>query len=339
MMKRRPILIGLCFILAMGLTGCTGGLAEKMEHLNFSGIQVEALRIYEAPRSSLRGFTASADGNYLYGGFIKGAPRGVYKIDAQTGEDIWYYQDQGYSQPGFCKGVAVDDRGYVYVGVTLWEQEGEVQLAILDDNFGEEISLTPIMVVGKVGTNGVAVRKDGDRYLLYLITNYHTSAVYCYDVTNVSAPVPYPDFGVDGVMDISILTKSDSAEGTALAFAEDGSFYMTANLGSGNKGDSVLRISGDGKKILQRTALNEAYGIDLYGPYLFVSTYMEGISTIHVLSAADLKKEVEVGNLPDCTQYTGVVFRNGKFYIADQSFKEGSRVIVSTAVEQETSGN
>lgn len=338
-MKRKLLYLGLCFILALGLAGCAAKPSEQTERLDFSGVQVEALRTYDAPRSSLRGFTASSDGTYLYGSFIKGAPRGVYKIDAQTGADIWYYQDQGYSQPGFCKGVTVDDRGYVYVGVTIWEQEGEVQLAVLDDKTGEELSLTPISAIGKVGTNGAAVRKDGDRYLLYLITNYQTSAVHCYDVTDVNAPVPYPDFGVDGVMDIPALTKSDSAEGTALAFAGDGSFYMTANLGNGNKGDSVLHISGDGKKILQQTALNEAYGLDLYGSYLFVSTYLEGTSSIHVLSAADLKVEAEVGNLPDCTQYTGVVFRNGKLYIADQSFEEGSRVLVSTVVGQSSSGN
>lgn len=339
MMIRNRLYLGLCFILTLGLAGCSAGKAEETQKLDFSGVQVETLRAYEAPRSSLRGFAASADGKYLYGGFIKGAPRGVYKIDAQTGEDIWYYQDRGYSQPGFCKGVAVDDRGYVYVGVTIWEQEGEVQLAVLDDSSGEELSLTSISAMGKVGTNGAAVRKDGEKYLLYLITNYQTNAVYCYDVTDVNAPAPYPDFGMDGVMDLPALVKSDTAEGTALAFAEDGSFYMTANLGSGNKGDSVLHISGDGKKILRQTALNEAYGIELYGSYLFVSTYLEGTSSIHVLNAADLKEEGEAGNLPDCTQYTGIVFRNGKFYIADQSFEEGSRILVSDAIGQGAAGN
>ncbi|WP_353616522.1 hypothetical protein [Clostridium sp. D33t1_170424_F3] len=136
---------------------------------------------------------------------IRSVPEGLTRVDgrdmrtdAQTGEDVWYYQNQGYSQPGFCKGVAVDGRGYVYVGVTIWEQEGEVQLAVLDAETGKELSLTPISAIGKVGTNGAAVRKDGDNYLLYLITNYQTNAVYCSDVTGVSAPVPYSGFGVDG---------------------------------------------------------------------------------------------------------------------------------------------
>lgn len=334
-MNRKLLYLGLCFISALVLAGCAAGSSGKAERLDFSGVEVEALQTYKAPRTSLRGFTASADGSYLYGGFIKGGPRGVYKIDAQTGEDVWYYQDRGYSQPGFCKGVAVDDRGYVYVGITIWEQEGEVQIAVLDDDNGQELSLTPISTIGKVGINGVTVRKDGDKYLLYLITNYQTNAVYCYDITDVNAPIPYTDFGVNGVMDIPALVKSDFAEGTALAFAKDGSFYMTANLGSGNKGDSVLYISKDGKKILKQTVLNEAYGLDLYDSYLFVSTYLEGISSVHVLGAADLKEEAEVGNLPDCTQYTGVAFRNGKLYIADQSFEEGSRILVSAIADRE----
>lgn len=337
-MKRKLLCLGLCLLLTLGLAGCEAKPAEEAERLDFSGVQVEQLKTYEEPRSSLRGLTASADGAYLYGGFIKGAPRGVYKIDAQTGEDVWYYQDQGYSQPGFCKGVAVDDRGYVYVGVTTWEQDGELQLAVLNDETGEEISLTPISAIGKVGTNGVAVRKDGDKYLLYLITNYNVNTVRCYDVTDVNAPTVYQDFAMDGVMDIPALTKSDFAEGTALAFAGDGSFYMTANLGNGSKGDSVLHISGDGKNILSQTALNEAYGLELYGEYLFVSTYLEGTSSVHVLNAADLKELAEVGNLPDCTQYTGVVFRNGKLYISDQSFEDGSRILVSTEIGCEPSG-
>lgn len=75
--------------------------------------------------------------------------------------------------------------------------------------------------------------------------------------------------------------------------------------------------------------------MDLYGAYLFVSACLEGTFSIHVLNAAVLK-EAEVGNLPDCTQYTGVVFRNGKLYIADQ---EGLRILVSATAGQSASGN
>ena len=234
-MKRKLLCLGLSFVLAVSLAGCIAGPAEETEQLDFSGVKVEALRTYEEPRSSLRGFTASADGKYLYGGFIKGAPRGVYKINAQTGEDIWYYQDQGYSQPGFCKGVTVDDRGYVYVGVTIWEQEGEVQLAVLDDKTGEELSLTPISAIGKVGTGNRGVHV-GD-----VVAVDGVGMVICDEIEQISVAVlpdrgaVGPDFGMDGVMDIPALTKSDSAEGTALVFAEDGSFYMTANLGTGNR--------------------------------------------------------------------------------------------------------
>lgn len=318
-------------LLALGLAGCGQGQRAGGEAPDFSGVEVSELRVDPAPRTSLRCLTASADEKYLYGGYIKGAPRGVHKLDAGTGEELWHYQDEGYSNPGFCKGIAVDDRGYVYVGVTIWEQLDEVQLAVVSDGTGEEISLTPIRVSGKVGTNGMAVRKDGERYLLYLITNYDVNRIYCFDVTDASSPVPYEDFGAGGFIELAGLSGG-SAEATCLAFAEDGSFYLTANLGSGNKGDTVLHVSADGKRVLEQAALGEAYGLALCGGYVFVSTYLDGTSSVHVLQRDGLKEVAQVGNLPDCTQYTGVAFANGRLYIADQTYREGSRILVSNVI-------
>lgn len=318
-------------LLSLGLAACGQSQGAKEETLNFSSVEVTELRVDPAPRTSLRGLTVSPDGKYLYGGYIKAEPRGVHKLDAKTGEEIWHYQDKGYSQPGFCKGVAVDDRGYVYVGVTIWEQLDEVQFAVVSDESGEEVSLTPIHVSGKAGTNGVAVRRDGERYLLYLITNYDVNRIYCYDVTDVNTPVPCEDFGAGGFIELSGLTGS-SAEATCLVFAEDGSFYLTANLGSGNKGDTVLHVSADGKKVLRQATLDEAYGLALHGGYVFVSTYLDGTSSVHVLEHDSLKEIADVGNLPDCTQYTGVAFAGGRLYIADQTYQDGSRILVSNAI-------
>lgn len=320
-------------LLILGLTACGQGQETKIEELDFTNVEMTELRVDEAPRSSLRGLAVSADGKYLYGGYIKGEPRGVRKLDAETGEDIWYYQDKGHSQPGFCKGVAADDRGYVYVGVTIWEQLDEVQLVVVSDETGEEISLSPIYVSGKVGTNGMTIRRDGDRYLLYLITNYDVNRIYCYDVTDVNAPTPYGDFGAGGFVELTGLTGG-SAEATCLAFAEDGSFYLTANLGGGNKGDTVLHVSADGKTVLEQTALGEAYGLALYGDYLFVSTYLDETSAVHVLERDGLREIAQVGNMPDCTQYTGVVFANGRLYIADQTYREGSRILASNVISE-----
>ena len=320
-------------VLALGLAACGQGQGAKGETLDFSSVEVSELRVDEAPRTSLRGLAASTDGKCLYGGYIKGEPRGVHKLDAETGEEIWYYQDKGYTQPGFCKGVAADDRGDVYGGVTIWEQLDEAQLAVVSDETGEEISLTPIRVSGKVGTNGVAVRKDGDRYLLYLITNYDVNRIYCYDVTDVNTPVPNEEFGAGGFIELSGLTGG-SAEATCIAFAEDGSFYLTANLGGGNKGDTVLHVAADGKKVLGQAALGEAYGLTLHGTYVFVSTYLDGTSAVHVLERDGLKEIAQVGNLPDCTQYAGVAFANGRLYIADQTYQEGSRILVSNVIPE-----
>lgn len=315
----------LAVVLALGAAGC--GKTEKEP--DFSQVQMEVLRTDAPARTSMRSLTASEDGAYLYGGYIKGEPRGVYKMDADTGEDIWYYQDKGYSQPGFCKGVAVDDRGYVYVGVTIWEQTDFVQLAVLDDKTGTELSLTELEASGKIGTNGVAIRKEKDRYLLYLITNYDVDRIYCYDVTDPQAPVPDESFGTGGFIDLATVTKAEEAEGTCIVFDDDGSFYLTANLGSGNKGDSVLHISADGKKVLDQVELHEAYGLDLDGEYLFVSTYLDAISSVHVLNKNSLKEVAEVGNMEDCTQYADVVYANDRLYIADQTWQEGSRILRS----------
>lgn len=331
--RKTGIWLGMAAMLLLGLTACSGMGGAPAKEPEFTQTEMEVLRTDPSPRTSLRSLTASPDGKYLYGGYIKGAPRGVYKIDAGTGEDIWYYQDQGYSKPGFCKGVTVDDRGYVYVGVTVWEQTDIVQVAVLDDGTGEELSLFEIEASGKIGTNGLALRKDGERYLLYLLTNYDVNRIYCYDVTEPQAPALNQDFGTGGFVELEALTKAETAEGTSMVFEEDGSFYLTANLGEGNKGDSVLHISADGKKVLGQIALHEAYGIDSSGRYLFVSTYLDSTSSVHVLEKNKMKQVAEIGNLPDCSQYSGVVFSGGRLYIADQTYQEGSRILVSGMLE------
>lgn len=332
-MYGRKLGIGLILtVLALCLAACGQSSGNAGMELDFTQAEITALRTDPSPRTSLRSLTASPDGKYLYGGYIKGEPRGVYKLDAATGEELWYYQDRGYSQPGFCKGVAVDDRGYVYTGVTIWEQTDMVQLAVLDDETGSELSLTEIEASGKIGTNGLALYQEGDRHFLYLLTNYDVDRIYCCDVTDPLAPVLNQDFGTGGFVELDVLTGSEEAEGTCLAFDADGSFFLTANLGSGNKGDAVLHISADGKRVLKQTSLHEAYGLDLNGRYLFVSTYLDGTSAVHVLEKNSMKQVAEIGNLPDSTQYAAVVFRDGRIYIADQTYRDGSRILVSNVL-------
>lgn len=337
-MKKGKLILcsaALFFVFSFILQGCSNGNGENNPgRLSFSGASFHNFIEDKDPLTSLRGFAVSPDGNSLYCGYIKGEFRGVYKTDASTGKKIWHYQDTGTIQPGFCKGIAADDRGYVYVGITLWDSEGEVRFAVIDAATGKEISLTSVLINGKIGINGIAVKKINDKYLLYFITNYGKSRIYCYDVTDPKAPVLFPSFGTNGFVDLPALMHTENFDANYLTLTDNGDIFLTANSGTGNKGDCVLKISSDGKKLLKKEEIREAYGIFYHKPYLFISTYLDMDSSVIILDDKKLKPSASVGKSPDSTPYTGVVFANNKIYITDQGYKGGSRILVSEKIKE-----
>lgn len=327
-MKKRSIV---CFIILFVLliTGCQP--ASKAPSLDFKDVTFTVFREDPKPLTSLRSLASSSSQNALYGGYIRDNPKGVYKIDIETKEQLWHFQEEDF---GYDKGVAVDSRGNVFVGNTTSAQEGSVMIYILDDQNGQLKESLEVSIVGQVGINGVAISERDGKVYLYFVANYGVSRLYCYDVTDIQNIVPSKEFGNDeGYIDLKLLSENNKIEGNYLKVLDDGEIYMTANLGNGSKGDAVLKITSKGDEIKKVAEVSEAYGIDIKNGYIFVSTYLDNQSSVEVLSLEDYQKVASIGNMGDNTYYSAVTIVNGRIYIADQGYNEGSRILVSNEIE------
>lgn len=326
----------LIVLLLFGLVNVSGqdeeGGEETDRKVTFANAQFSVLETYGMDRMGavyMRGFAVSKDGKYLYVGLVHG-DNGLFRLNSSDGsyDGVSYYDKNN----GMIKGIATDDRGNVYIGITSETSEGSVSIACLDKDLNE-LSYETIQIDGKVGVNGVEVAKKNNRYYMYFITNYDVNAIRCYDVTDPENITPNKDFGINGVLYLDSLLGNPKAQGNYLKIDEDGTVYMTANKNLlQQRGDTVLKIDKDFKKVEKIYSLDNAYGIYLYKDHVFVSTYGEGASSVFVLDKK-LKVVAEVGQMPGNVNYSGVVVANGRIYIADQMFMGIDRIIVSEVID------
>ena len=215
----------------------------------------------------LRGCAASPDGQYLYAGFLQNT-RDVQKISVSSGEiaDSYTPAISEVSNPvdRYPKGLAVDDRGNLFVGLTHAEagDNHKITLAAVKEATMDEIGHVTEAVAASgtnVGVNGVAVVKTGDTYLCYMAVSYHNFSIRCYDVTDPENIVLYTDFAQNGVCQTAYTPFY-------LATDTQGNVYAT---GSANSVYYVTKIGPDGTQ-LKQIELAKAYSIVLCGGYLVV---------------------------------------------------------------------
>ncbi len=280
----------------------------------------------------MRGFTASPDGKYVYGGFLQNY-RHVCKIDTATGEHVGEYApeienddyDGVVANNNYPKGLAVDCRGYLFVGITHdVPNTSYISIACVDtttdeDGFMKELSyITEDLDTTRVGINGVASQKIGDRVLLYVVTCYNKDTLRCYDVTDVTNMKLYDGFGVNGVVDYNELTGSQSDPGY-LAVDVDGYLYLCYKQdGSAySKGSHVMKIDKDGKSMISQVEIPEAYGVSTAGDYLFVSTYNSDESKIVVLNKSDLSHVADLVYPDQLNSLSGCCYGGDRLFIGD----------------------
>ena len=322
------------------LTGCgaagsssantTTSAGSAKAALNFQNVSLNQLCATTA-LSSLRPMAASPDGAVIYGGYIKSAvpeDRGVSAMSAADGTQKWIY-NPGYDS--YTKGIAVDDRGTIYVGIAHAPSENTVSIDVVSSD-GQKISTFDINEAGEFGVNGLTVCQSGDRYVLYIVTNYGPNRIYAYDVTDPQKPAVYTGFGTNGVVNLKTLTGNDACEGSYIKANADGDLYLTANLGNGNKGDCVLKITADGTKAEKVLECAEAYGIDVAAGYIFLSTYEGASSHVYAYRESDYSQVMKLDALPDSENYAGIVYTGGKLYVSDQGYQGGARVLVTSSL-------
>ena len=236
----------------------------------------------------MRGFTASPDGKYVYGGFLQGG-RYVVRFDVSKNcEQAGSYKPESADNELYCKGLAVDDRGYLFVGITH-ASHSDVSVAAVNSDMQQVGILNEDLGSPNTGINGVAVRKLDGKYLLYAVTAYDVDSVRCYDVTDPTNIKLYTAFGNNGAMDYAAVTGGEK-DPSYVAVDEDGYVYLTYLKSGSGKGSHVAKISKDGKSLVKAVEVTQAYGICEAGDYLFVATYNKADSCVHVLNKSDLSE-------------------------------------------------
>lgn len=290
---------------------CGSDLAEDYDYDEW--FEVDELSVtdgsYETyATQNMRGFAMSPDRKYAYMGFLNGgtAFRGCAMFNMETGKitDVMYRYDQELAENGdasyrfsFAKGIAADDRGYVYAGMALSANYNLVTLSIGKANYEteklEQVFNGAVYEFGTpgdsggihVGVNGVDVAKVGDKYLCYCVINYDVDQIVCMDVTDPAHPELYKEFGVDGVLDMH---TSDSAvyvsDADYLDVDSDGVIWLCA-------GD-VLKIAPDGSAVLATIPGAGAYSVCHAGHYVIVGR-KDG-SAITVYDDTSLEKITDV---------------------------------------------
>ena len=250
--------------------------------------------LFQACTVNMRGFAMSTDGRYLYMGTLNGGTgvRGVTVFDTRQAKvtDLYYKYDGEAGLAGnpfsYAKGIAADDRGYVYVGFAFSKNYNIVNLGIAkqqEDGTLEEVYYDAVYEFGnpgdeggiKVGVNGVDVAKIGDRYYCYFMTNYTYDALYCYDVTDPENPTLNKDFGTNGCVIFSDLSQTmpggfQPGDGYYMDVDEDGTIWIIAD----SETDAmIMKLAPDGSACVELIPANFFYCVEHVGGYLLLGDY------------------------------------------------------------------
>lgn len=318
-------------VVALSLTALLSGCGSNKTSLHFDNATLESFYV-STSLSSMRPCAASADGKTIYVGFIKsGDPlaRGIGAISVDDGSRAQWIYNPGYTS--YTKGVATDDRGYVYVGIAQDPTENHIVIDIVSKE-GKKVGSFQIDETGEFGVNGLSVEKSGSTYTLYIVTNYGPNRVYSYDVTDIAAPKLNTGFSTNGYAPLKALSGNTACEANYLKADGNGSLYITANLGGGSKGDSVLKLSENGTKLEKLFEVKEAYGIDMAEGYLFVSTYQGASSHVYVYKQSDYSLVKDITALEGSNTYAGVAYANQRLYVTDQTYGTGSRLLRTSSL-------
>ena len=256
---------------------------------------------------NMRGFAMSPDGRYMYMGTLNGGTgvRGAVVYDTQKAivTDLYYHYDGEVGLDGspfsYAKGIAADDRGYVYVGFAFSRNYNVVNLGIAqqkDDGTLEEVAFEAAFEFGDagdeggihVGVNGVDVVKVGDKYYCYMMINYDYDALYCFDVTDPANPKLNKDFGTNGVIEFSAPSNTVAGagftlkEGQYMDVDDDGTIWLVVNANEGT--DGIMKLAPDGSACAEVIELKGIYSVEHEGGFLLCG--MKDGSSVVVLDDA-----------------------------------------------------
>lgn len=290
----------------------------------FDNLTLSEFALYEQgtlDAVQMRAFAVDPNGKYYYGGLLNGGTPTVYQFDAKNGSEVCTYtfdDDAG----SYIKAIATDDRGYVYMGIANAANNGTIYFAICEENGLKQVKYVQIDIEGKIGVNGACIRRDGDQYYLYFVTNYDTDRLYCYNVTDVNNPVINTAFGNDGVnKGIGYLDLNSPLFGMSdannIAVDDMGYLYICANTGNGSKGDTVFKVDAAGTGVVGSVSVAECFGVTAFNGYIAVCTYEGADSKVHIIDSSSLAIVKTVG-YDNANNFCQLGLIGTKLYMADQ---------------------
>lgn len=227
----------------------------------------------------MRGMAVSQDGKYMFGGYLN--PNGssaIEMFETATGKIVSGFQfiQSDNSKSSYPKGLATDDRGYLYAALAYNPNNTRADLAVFEYADGiKQLSYTNIVTTDantKTGVNGITVEKVNGTYYAYVVVNYDVDYLARFNVNDPANPVLDSSFGAEGLLNLQAEPYSLS-EANYLDVDTDGTIYLACN---GKSDKMVMVLSSDGSLILNTLVHDTAYGVALWGDYLFVTTQKTG---------------------------------------------------------------
>ncbi len=228
----------------------------------------------------MRGMAISQDGKYAFGGFLN--PNGSSAIEMTeiaTGKVVagFQYIQPENSKSSYPKGLATDDRGYLYAALAWNPNNTRADIATFTyaDNTIKQIGYANIVTTSesvKTGVNGITVEKINGSYYAYVVVNYDVDYLARFNVDDPANPVLDASFGNGGLIDLQ-KEPYNLKEANYLDIDTDGTIYLACN---GQSDKKVLVLSSDGSLILNELVHDTAYGVALWNDYLFVTTQKTG---------------------------------------------------------------
>nr|MBQ4319845.1 hypothetical protein [Clostridia bacterium] len=315
-------LIALTLVLVMALAMFAAPIAAGSSDGEFKGLTLKKFKHYAQAevfdsKVSMRGFGASQDGKYYFGGYI-GTNPGVVKFDSASGKPIAKLAT-GTDLP---KGMATDDRGNLFIGLCNGQQKDKFGIITADmEAMKETARIEQTVGTGKVGINGLAVENVAGTYYLYIIVNYDFQRLYRFNANDPKNLKLDTSFGKDGYLDLETVSGVKGCEGEYLDVDELGDIYMSIFLNKGgDKADSIIKLSEDGE-ILAKVDCPEAYYVSIYGEYLATSTYAGADSAVYIFNTDDLKQVAKIeAESKEHSHFAGCMFYRDKIVVGEQNY-------------------
>ena len=246
----------------------------------------------------MRGMAISQDGKYAFGGYLN--PNGssaIEMFDIATGKTVagFQYIQSENSKSSYPKGLATDDRGYLYAGLAYNPNNTRADLAVFtyDDSKITQVGYGNVIMTDantKTGINGIAVENVNGTYYAYVVVNYDVDYLVRLNVNDPTNPVVDTSFGNNGMIDLKQAPFSVN-DALYLDVDTDGTIYLSCTTATEKK---IISITSDGSLIINQAIQDTAYGVAIWGEYLFVTTQNTGKVCIYYKSTLAPFAELEV---------------------------------------------